>query len=156
FYNTEDRYARDCEAEKEILERYLKLNYGTFSGGVISLSKEISKFLNFPLFAPLEPSFTENDARWLTLIYSTRDPKCEEWFEPLRGLMTLEVVQNLIKTYRNESSVPLNVTVGPITLTRDFWKVMCIGNLVEAYGLPRLHWRFFSQIVSRKSKRTSL
>ncbi|ESS70419.1 hypothetical protein TCDM_00895 [Trypanosoma cruzi Dm28c] len=156
FYNTEDRYARDCEAEKEILERYLKLNYGTFSGGVISLSNDISKFLNFPLFAPLEPSFTENDARWLTLIYSTRDPKCEEWFEPLRGLMTLEVVQNLIKTYRNESSVPLNVTVGPTTLTRDFWKVMCTGNLVEAYGLPRLHWRFFSQIVSRKSKRTSL
>ncbi|RNF12478.1 hypothetical protein TraAM80_00331 [Trypanosoma rangeli] len=154
FYNTEDRYARDCMAERDILSRYLKANPGSYPDGVVSFSNAISKFLQFPLFVPLEPSFTETEARWVTLLYSTRDPKCLEWVKPLRGLMTLNVIRDLAKRYHNESSVPSDVTVGAIALSRDFWRVMCTGDLTEAYGLPRIRWRFAPQIALRVGKRT--
>ncbi|RNF19703.1 uncharacterized protein Tco025E_04005 [Trypanosoma conorhini] len=154
FYNTEDRYARDCAAERDILTRYLKANPDAYPGGVVSLSNAISKFLQFPLFVPLDPSFTESEARWVTLAYSARDPKCLEWIEPLRGLMTLDVIRDLVKRHRNDSAVPSEATVGPVTLSREFWRVMCAGDLAGAYGLPPIRWRFAAQILSRRPKRT--
>ncbi|KAH9597135.1 mRNA methyltransferase-like [Trypanosoma melophagium] len=155
FYNTSDRYTRDCEAEKNVLQRYLTLFPVAFSADVVKLSNAISEFLKFPLFRPLDPSFTEKDARWVTLLYSTRDSESLVLFDHLRGLVTLGVIQDLIKMWRDAKSVPENVTIGSVTLSREFWKVMCTGDLVGAYGLPRMRWGFAHEILSRKSGRSS-
>ncbi|KEG14359.1 hypothetical protein DQ04_00511220 [Trypanosoma grayi] len=155
FYNTEGRYARDCEAEKNILARYLKLFPSAYSGDVVALSHAVSAFLKFPLFRPLESTFTEDDARWVTLLYSTRDVENLAWFERLRGLMTSKVVQDLVKMWRDSTCVPVDATIGSIALSKEFWTIMCTGNLVEAYSLPRIWWRFAPQIISRKTKRSS-
>ncbi|ORC84616.1 uncharacterized protein TM35_000431840 [Trypanosoma theileri] len=154
FYNTSDRYSRDCEAEKNVLQRYLKLFPMAFSADVVKLSNAISEFLKFPLFRPLDPSFTESDARWVALLYSTRDAESLVLFKPLRGLITLSVIKELIKTWRDATSVPENVKIGSVTLSREFWKVMCTGDLVETYNLPRTRWGFAHEIISRKLKRS--
>lgn len=154
FYNTDDRYARDCRAEREILERYLRVFPETSYCSALALSNAISAFLGFPLFTPLESSFTEDDARWVTLVYSTRDPKCEAWLKPLRGQMSLRVVRELIGRWGRATSVPGDAAIGTVRLSSDFWRIMCAGDLVEAYGLPRIRWRFADKLCPRRPKRS--
>ncbi|KAG8345628.1 hypothetical protein TRVL_03534 [Trypanosoma vivax] len=153
YYNTDGRYARDCKAEREILNRYLELFPGVFSGDVVALSSAISEFLRFPMFRPLDPSFSEDDARWVTLLYSVGDQACLDLFDTLRGHVSLKFLQEQLAKWHTSASVPEDVTAGSVKLTRDFWRVICTGSLSEAYGIPPVRCNFAHVFVSRKRRR---
>nr|CCC95086.1 conserved hypothetical protein [Trypanosoma congolense IL3000] len=154
FYNTDNRYARDCNAEKDILTRYLLAYPSDRWSGPEALSKEISVFLRFPLFLPLDPSFTENNARWVTLLYSTRDSSSLQLFSKLRCELTYEAMLGLVKEWSSATTIPVGVKIGGIELTADFWKAVVTGDLGEAYSFPTIRWRFSRHFFLGKRGRT--
>ncbi|CAD2219977.1 Poly A polymerase regulatory subunit, putative [Angomonas deanei] len=145
YYNTDSRYAKDCEAERLILQRYIDANLGgTWS--CASLSEKISEELGFALFTPLAEGFSEDNARWVSLLYSTRNPANLSMFEQLRSVMTFKAVYHLVSTFKDSDSIPKNEKTDGVELGADFWKVFCRGNFAEAYSFPKFRWNFYSQL----------
>ncbi|EAN79452.1 poly A polymerase regulatory subunit, putative [Trypanosoma equiperdum] len=155
FYNTDNRYTRDCAAESGILERYLQLFPSAPYSDPTALSMTISNFLGFPLFLPLDSSFSESDARWVTLLYSTRIPTCLELFTTLRGRVTHTVMKQLAEEWQSATTVPKGVSIDSVELTSEFWKAVCAGDLTEAYSFPNIRWRFANLLISRRRKRSA-
>ncbi|CBZ34399.1 hypothetical protein, conserved [Leishmania donovani] len=138
-YNTDNRYEKDCAAERLILETYLSAFPGA-SKSVEQLSKTLSEQLEYPLFCPLEPGFTEQHARWVTLLYSTRNPAALQYFDLLKNYMSVEQVAGLVTKYKDCCEIPTGVKVGDIELTPHFWSVFAAGDFAVVYCFPAVRW----------------
>ncbi|GET88854.1 hypothetical protein, conserved [Leishmania tarentolae] len=138
-YNVNNRYTKDCAAERLILETYLSACPGTYKS-VEELSKTLSERLEYPLFCPLEPGFTEQDARWVTLLYSTRKRSALQYFDLLRKDMSVEQVAGLVTKYKDCCEIPVGVKVGDIELTPHFWSVFAAGDFAVVYCFPVFRW----------------
>lgn len=149
-YNTHERYSQDCAAERLILGRYIKaapIKYGTAA----ELSTVISGKLGFPWFKPLNGDFSEDNARWMTLLSSARRPEARTFYEPLKDHMTREKVSELVQTHKDSETIPAGVKAGDTELTDRFWNVLVRADFQEAYSYPRIMWRFF-RLINAKSK----
>lgn len=149
-YNTSDRYQRDCESERIILQQYISLHPNETSG-VTELSRMISARLSYPLFQPLAEGSTEDHMRWVTLLYSTRDAAALEWYKPLRDAMTLDVVVGLVRRYADAADVPVGEFVGDVELTIDFWRAFCKGDFSDNYSMPSVRWKCFASLFPPKN-----
>ncbi|EPY35922.1 hypothetical protein STCU_00844 [Strigomonas culicis] len=149
FYNINNRYNQDCKVERSILEDYISL-YPDKYASVVLLSNEMSKRLGFPLFQPLEKDFTEDHARFLSLIYSTRNPEAVLLFDMFKSVMSIDQVVAVVNQYKESEVVPQNVTVGGVKLSESFWKCFCKGDFADIYSLPKFRWRFFGNLFFPK------
>jgi cap2 methyltransferase len=138
-YNIDNRYEKDCNAERSILAAYLELFPGKFSS-VEQLSKTLSERLEYPLFLPLEPGFTEQHARWVSLLYSTGKAAALAFFEPLKKVMTVQRVAKLVVDYKDATEIPSGVQVGGVDLTRDFWTALAEADFSVVYCFPFFRW----------------
>ncbi|KAG5477666.1 hypothetical protein LSCM1_04959 [Leishmania martiniquensis] len=138
-YNVDKRYDKDCAAERLILESYLSAFPGVYES-VEQLSKTISGKLEYPLFCPLEPGFTEQHARWVTLLYSTRKPSALQYFDLLKNVMSVDQVAALVMKYKDSREIPTGVKVGDIELTPHFWSVFSAGDFAAVYCFPLVRW----------------
>ncbi|CCW66100.1 unnamed protein product [Phytomonas sp. Hart1] len=148
-YNISNRYAKDCAAERVIMDRYLKCVSNKYGNNITALSNQISKDLRFPLFCPLEKDFTEDNARWLYLLYSSRRNNIIHLYEPFKNIMKFDTVKSLIKQYGESEKVPENAQVSGKQLSIDFWKDFCRCDFESAYSLPRIQWKFYGLLESR-------
>lgn len=145
YYNTTNRYKSDCDAERAILHRYLRV-FPDVVCTVEELSSRMSTALRFPLFHPLKSDFTEDHARWLTLLYSCRMPHLLSLFDELKNVVTLGKMRELVKAHCGDEDVPAGVRVGDVELPSDFWVAVCKGDLTEAYSFPKVRFGFFRRL----------
>lgn len=166
FYNSTDRYQRDCEAEKSIWERYLAVavpdvspTLGPSWRTVEGISAAASAALVHPDFLPLAPGFTEDQGRWYALVSSARgsgltEEETSSFFHQWKPHMTIRRVEELVETYRDFTAIPEKVKSGDEEHTREFWSVFCRGNFQEAYSMSKLRFGFFGQLIAvEKGKR---
>lgn len=151
-YNTNGRYMKDCAAEKTILDAYLTAFPETYSSAT-ALSALISERLRFPQFLPLQNDFTEDKARWLHFVCSVRHPEAMVLFDEMKGIMTTEVVRDLVERYCSANVVPADAEVGGWKLPTTFWKSFCRGDFTEAYSFPKIRWKFFGPWLRRDASK---
>lgn len=138
-YNIDNRYAKDCNAERSILQAYLDLFPEKFTS-VEVLSKTLSERLEFPLFCPLEPGFTEQHARWVSLLYSAGKPAALKFYEPLKDEMSVQRVAQLVLDHKDASEIPSGVKIGSVELTREFWLAVAEADFSVVYCFPFFRW----------------
>ncbi|CAJ1026669.1 putative Poly A polymerase regulatory subunit [Leishmania utingensis] len=143
-YNVDNRYEKDCAAERLILETYLSAFPDAYKS-VEQLSKTLSEKLGYPLFCPLEPGFTEQHARWVTLLYSSGNPSALQYFELLKNDMSVAQVARLVSEHKDCSEIPADVKVGDVVLTPHFWSVFAAGDFAAVYCFPVVRWRWRQQ-----------
>lgn len=143
-YNIDNRYAKDCNAERAILESYLELFPGSYASAE-QLSKTLSERLEFPLFCPLEPGFTEQHARWVSLLYSTGKPAVLRFFELLKEEMSVQRVAQLVLDHKDAAEIPSGVQIGGVELTRDFWLAMGKADFSDVYCFPFFRWAWWKE-----------
>ncbi|KAG5503903.1 hypothetical protein GH5_04756 [Leishmania sp. Ghana 2012 LV757] len=149
-YNMDKRYDKDCAAERLILESYLSAFPGVYES-VEQLSKTLSEKLEYPLFCPLEPGFTEQHARWVTLLYSTKKPSALQYFGILKNDMSVDQVAGLVTKYKDCKEIPTDVKVGSIELTSHFWSVFAAGDFAAVYCFPLVRWGWKQHSYRRQS-----
>ena len=121
-YN-DDRYAKDVEAEREILSRYAK----RFSRLTVEeISSKISSELGHAVFQPLTQGFTEDHARLAVLLLHAREV---DLFQSLRDVITWDFLLDAVRK-RLRGSITDN-TIPPI-----IWKFATSKVLSEAYSFP--------------------
>lgn len=138
-YNMTHRYQKDCAAERLILQSYLSLYPGTYAS-VELFSEVLSEKLGFPLFCPLKEGFTEQHARWVTLLYSTGLPAALRYFDLLKDQMTFTAVSNLVMVLKGSTDTPANPEVGGVQLTKEFLNLFRRGDFGASYCFPRIQW----------------
>lgn len=148
-YNISGRYEKDCAAERLILQSYLDAFPGTYES-VEHLSRLLSERLEYPLFVPLEPGFTEQHARWVSLLYSSGRPAALRFFDTLKDHMSVEQVAALVTTYKDEAEMPQGVKVGEVELTPPLWAALADADFSVVYGFPFFRWGW----RQRPSRRT--
>ncbi|CCW62464.1 unnamed protein product [Phytomonas sp. EM1] len=152
-YNTSNRYLKDCAAERIIVDRYLKCIPNEYKNDITIVSNQISKDLKFPLFCPLENDFTEDHARWVYLLYSSRRHDIMHLYEPFKDVMRFDTVKDLIKRYGQSEKVPEDAQVSGKPLSIDFWKAFCRCDFESAYSLPRIQWKFYPLLDPKRPHR---
>ncbi|KAG5493002.1 hypothetical protein JKF63_01583 [Porcisia hertigi] len=138
-YNVENRYDKDCTAERIILGAYLSA-FSCVYESVEELSRVLSEMLEYPLFCPLDPGFTEQHARWVTLLYSTKKPAALQYFDLLKDHMSVEQVAFLVTEYKDCREIPVGVKVGDVELSSHFWSVFSAGDFAVVYCFPPVRW----------------
>lgn len=147
-YNIDNRYAKDCRAERTILQDYLELFPGA-SASAEALSATLSERLAFPLFRPLDAGFTEQHARWLSLLYSSGKAAALHFFEPLKEEMTVQGVAALVTAHKDAAEIPTGVTVGGVELTREFWLAIAVADFAGVYGFPVFRWAWWRRPAAK-------
>ncbi|KAL7706114.1 Poly A polymerase regulatory subunit [Lotmaria passim] len=154
-YNIDHRYEKDCCAERSILESYLNLFPGSYASAE-QLSVTLSERLEFPLFRPLEPGFTEQHARWVSLLYSAGKPAVLKFFEPLKDEMSVQRVAKLVLDYKDAAEIPTGVWVGSVELTQDFWLALATADFSVTYCFPFFHWAWKRRLpLTRPNRRVT-
>ncbi|KPA79003.1 hypothetical protein ABB37_05547 [Leptomonas pyrrhocoris] len=147
-YNMENRYEKDCHAERSILQSYLDLFPGTYASAE-QLSRTLSERLEYPFFRPLEPGFTEQHARWVSLLYSTGKPAALKFFEPLKEEMSVQRVAKLVMDYKDSAEIPTGVQISGVELTRDFWVALAEADF-GVYCFPFFRWSWKKRLQQQK------
>ncbi|KPI84345.1 hypothetical protein ABL78_6600 [Leptomonas seymouri] len=148
-YNIDNRYEKDCNAERCILQSYLDLFSDKYSS-VEQLSRTLSERLEYPLFCPLEPGFTEQHARWVSLLYSTGKPAALTFFAPLKEEMSVQRVAKLVVDYKDSSEIPTGVQIGGVELTRSFWVALAEADFGAVYCFPFFRWGWKRRLQQQK------
>ncbi|KAK7195781.1 Poly A polymerase regulatory subunit [Novymonas esmeraldas] len=151
-YNVERRYGKDCAAERHILQTYLDTFPGTYES-VEVLSRTLSERLEYPLFTPLEPGFTEQHARWVTLLYSSGKSHALQFNDPLKDKMTVEEVARLVREYKDSAEPPTGAAVDGVELSQHFWPVFAAADFAAVYCFPPVRWGWKQHTHRRQPNR---
>eukprot|EP00758_Cryptobia_borreli_P003368 Tbor_TRINITY_DN3702_c0_g1::TRINITY_DN3702_c0_g1_i1::g.2397::m.2397/K18776/MTR2, MT48; cap2 methyltransferase len=132
YYNSSNRYDADVKSERTVLSVYathiMNKTESEQEDAILALSNQMSVQLGTPLLTPLDPKFSQDDARLFAFLYEGIKVNINELFKKFRPSVKLESVR---KWAASREAGDLNSEHAP----HGFWIFANSRNIMEAYGV---------------------